>query len=173
MLMGGGTGSTAGGIKQYRIYVLFRGLVWEFRRRFLPRSAVTEPDAWRGERRMFISDTQLRQVAMFVFLYVAVFFVGGGIIAAYGYSLEDSLFEFASALSTVGISVGITAADAPYGVLWIQTAAMFLGRLEFFTIVIGLVRIFNDVPIMLKSSGTRQAGAASVSSQGTQQDGSA
>jgi Trk-type K+ transport system membrane component len=101
---------------------------------------------------------------MFVFLYVAVFFVGGGIIAAHGYSLEDSLFEFASALSTVGISVGITAADAPHGVLWIQTAAMLLGRLEFFTVVIGLVRIFNDVPTMLKSSGTRQAGAASVSS---------
>jgi trk system potassium uptake protein TrkH len=174
MLMGGGTGSTAGGIKQYRIYVLFRGLVWEFRRRFLPRSAVTEPDAWRGEQRMFISDTQLRQVAMFVFLYLAVFLVGSGILAAHGYSLGDSLFEFASALSTVGISVGITSADAPNGVLWVQMAAMFLGRLEFFTIVIGLIRIVNDLPTMVRSPGAGQAGGVAAPSPATgAQDGGA
>jgi trk system potassium uptake protein TrkH len=124
---------------------------------------------------MFISDTQLRQVAMFVFLYLAVFFVGSGIIAAYGYSLEDSLFEFASALSTVGISVGITSAGAPNGVLWVEMAAMFLGRLEFFTIVIGLIRIFNDVPTMLKSPGIRQVGvvASPSSTTGVQEDGRA
>jgi trk system potassium uptake protein TrkH len=162
MLIGGGTGSTAGGIKQYRVYVLGRGLVWEFRRRFLPQSAVTEPDAWRGEQRLFIGDTQLRQVSMFVFLYLAVFVAGSGIIAAHGYSLRDSLFEFASALSTVGISVGVTSAGAPAGVLWAETAAMFLGRLEFFTIVIGLVRLFNDVPVMLSDAGGRPETAASA-----------
>jgi trk system potassium uptake protein TrkH len=161
MLIGGGTGSTAGGIKQYRIYVLGRGLVWEFRRRFLPQRAVTEPDAWRGEQRRFISDTQLRQVSMFVFLYLMVFIIGSGTIAAHGYSLRDSLFEFASALSTVGISVGVTSAGAPAGVLWVETVAMFLGRLEFFTIVIGLVRLLNDVPAMLSSPRSHRPGAGS------------
>jgi trk system potassium uptake protein TrkH len=144
MLIGGGAGSTAGGIKQYRIHVLSKGLLWEFRRRLLPRRAVTEPNAWHGEQRLFISDRQLRQVSMFVFLYVVVFVVGSGIIAAYGYPLQDSLFEFASALSTVGISVGITAADAPAGVLWVEMLAMFLGRLEFFAIVIGVLKLFHD-----------------------------
>ena len=144
MLIGGGAGSTAGGIKQYRIHVLSKGLLWEFRRRLLPRRTVTEPDVWHGEQRLFISDRQLRQVSMFVFLYVMAFVVGSGIIAAYGYPLQDSLFEFASALSTVGISVGITSADAPAGVLWVEMLAMFLGRLEFFTIVIGVLKLFHD-----------------------------
>lgn len=152
MLMGGGTGSTAGGIKQYRIYVLGRGLVWEFRRRLLPPRAVTEPDAWRGEQKVFISDSQLRQVAIFVFLYLAIFLSGSGIIAAHGYSLQDSLFEFASALGTVGISVGVTAADAPAGVLWVEMGAMFLGRLEFFAIAVGLAKVFSDLPTLLSSS---------------------
>jgi len=152
MLIGGGTGSTAGGIKQHRIYVLYKGLVWEFRRRLLPRSAVSEPDMWRGEQRHFISDRQLRQIAMFVFLYLVVFFVCAGLIAAHGYPLQDSLFESASALSTVGISVGITAPDAAAGVLWVEIVAMFLGRLEFFTIVIGLIRLVSDVPAILSSS---------------------
>jgi trk system potassium uptake protein TrkH len=151
MLMGGGTGSTAGGIKQYRIYVLCRGLVWEFRRRFLPSSVVSEPDVWRGEEKHFITDRHLRQIALFVFLYLSVFFVGSGMIAAYGYPLQDSLFEFASALGTVGISVGITTVGAPAGVLWVEMAAMFLGRLEFFTIVIGLLRLCRDLPVMLSS----------------------
>jgi trk system potassium uptake protein TrkH len=152
MLMGGGTGSTAGGIKQYRIYVLIRGMVWEFRRRLLPRGAVTEPDAWKGEQRVFISDSQLRQVAIFVFLYLAVFFIGSGIIAAHGYSLQDSFFEFASALGTVGISVGVTTADAPAGVLWVEMGAMFLGRLEFFAIAVGLAKVFSDLPTLLSSN---------------------
>lgn len=152
MLMGGGTGSTAGGIKQHRIYVLYKGLVWEFRRRLLPRSAVSEPNIWRGEQKYFINDRQLRQVAIFVFLYLVVFFVCSGVIAAYGYPLQDSLFESASALSTVGVSVGITAPDAPAGVLWVEIMAMFLGRLEFFTIVIGLIRLCNDVPTLLSAS---------------------
>ena len=161
MLIGGGAGSTAGGIKQFRIYILFRGLIWEFRRRLLPRHAVTEPDVWQGEQRQFINDDQLRRVSMFVFLYVVVFAAGSGIIAAHGYPLQDSLFEFASALSTVGISVGITAADAPLGVLWVEIFAMFLGRLEFFTIVIGVIKLVDDLPeIIHKSSRTRSRALA-------------
>jgi trk system potassium uptake protein TrkH len=149
MLMGGGTGSTAGAIKQDRIYVLGRGLWWEFRRRLLPRSVVTEPDVWRGEQRHFVSDSHLRQVALFVFLYLAVFLLGSGVIAAHGYSLEDSLFEFASALGTVGVSVGVTAPDAPAGVLWAEMAGMFLGRLEFFAVIVGLARLAGDLPAIL------------------------
>jgi trk system potassium uptake protein TrkH len=151
MLVGGQTGSTAGGIKQLRIYMLYRGLLWEFRRRLLPANAITEPDVWRGEQRQFINDRQLRRVALFVFLYITVFFLGSSIIAAYGYTMEESMFEFASALSTVGISLGVTAADAPAGILWVEIGAMVLGRLEFFTIIVGLVRVFRDVPVILLS----------------------
>ena len=162
MLIGGGAGSTAGGIKQFRIAILLRGLIWEFRRKLLPRRAITEPDLWQGEERLFISDRQLRQVSMFVFLYAVAFVVGSGIIAAHGYPLQDSLFEFASALSTVGVSVGITSADAPSGVLWVEILAMFLGRLEFFTIVIGVIKLLGDVPKLfstnLQESANRIAG---------------
>jgi trk system potassium uptake protein TrkH len=152
MLVGGGTGSTAGAIKQYRIYVLYKGLIWEFRRRFLPRSAVTEPHLWRGEQRQFLSDRHLRRVALFVFLYLAVCLVGSGVIAAHGYSLQEGLFEFASALGTVGVSVGVTAPGAPSGVLWAEIVAMILGRLEFFTVIIGLIRLARDLPVIASSA---------------------
>ena len=50
------------------------------------------------------------------------------ITAAYGNPLPDSLFEYASSLSTVGLSIGVTSADAPVGLLWTQIVGMFLGR---------------------------------------------
>jgi trk system potassium uptake protein TrkH len=149
MLMGGGTGSTAGGIKQYRILVLAKGLAWEVRRWFLPRSAVNEPSLWRGERRHFLTDREFRRVSMFALLYLFVLFAGTGILAAHGYPLADSLFEFASSLSTVGVSVGVTSAGAPAGVLWAEMMGMVLGRLEFFAVVVGVVKIVGDLPFLL------------------------
>ncbi len=145
MIIGGGTGATAGGIKQFRIYALYRGSLWEVRRQLLPKDAITEPDIWQGETRHFLSDRQLREISMFVFLYLGVYLIGSGIIAAYGYSLPESLFEYASALSTVGLSVGVTSPDAPVGLLWTEIAGMFLGRLEFFPVFVGLIRLYRDI----------------------------
>ncbi|WP_235112124.1 TrkH family potassium uptake protein [Acaryochloris sp. 'Moss Beach'] len=150
MLIGGGAGSTAGGIKQYRIYVLYRSLLWEVKRMMLPQHAVTEPRSWQGENQHFLSDALIRQVSVLVSLYLLVFGIGSCVTVAYGYSLPDSLFEYASTLSTVGLSVGVTAADAPTGLLWTQTIGMFLGRLEFFTVFVGLIRLYKDVPALLR-----------------------
>jgi len=150
MLIGGGTCSTAGGIKQYRIYLLFKSLWWEIRRPFLPRTAVVENYVWQGERKDFISDQRIRQVATFVFLYLGTYVIGAGILAAHGYGLKESLFEFASALGTVGLSVGVTNAHSPALVLWTTTLGMFLGRLEFFVIIVSLGKIIRDSIIMFR-----------------------
>ena len=149
MLIGGGTGATAGGIKQFRIYALYRALLWEIKKMLLPDNAVTEPDYWQGDRRQFLRDSQIRTISLFVFLYFLLFTVGVTITAAYGYSLPESMFEYASTLSTVGLSVGVTAPDAPVGLLWTQIIGMFLGRLEFFTVFVGIIRLFKDVPSVL------------------------
>ena len=146
MLIGGGTGATAGGLKQFRVYALYRALLWEVKRMLQPKNTITEPNYWQGDRRGFINDTQIRTIALFVFLYFLVFTLGVVITAAYGNSLPDSLFEYASSLSTVGLSIGVTSADAPIGLLWTQIVGMFLGRLEFFTVFIGIVRLFQDIP---------------------------
>jgi trk system potassium uptake protein TrkH len=144
MLVGGGSGSTAGGIKQYRVYVLFRGLVWDVRRRLLPPSAVTAHTVWVGDQQRFLDDVQIRQAAVFVVLYASVYALGTATIAAHGYSMSDSAFEFASALGTVGLSVGVTSAGAPAGVLWLEIGGMILGRLEFFTVVVGILKLLGD-----------------------------
>lgn len=150
MLIGGGAGSTAGGIKQYRVMVLLRGMFWEIRRWFLPQRTVSTPDIWEAGERRFLNDAAIRKQGTFIALYVLVFLLGGLITSAHGYSLQESLFEFASTVGTVGLSVGVTAVDAPATLLWTQIAGMILGRLEFFAFIVGLVKLLGDVPQMLR-----------------------
>ena len=138
MVIGGGTGSTAGGFKQYRVYALYRSLLSELKRMLVSRDAVVETEVWVGENRRFLKDQELRQIGAFAFFYLATLALGTGIIASYGYPLKESLFEFASSLGTVGLSVGITSANAPGGVLWTEIVGMILGRLEFFVVILGL-----------------------------------
>ena len=149
MLIGGGTGATAGGIKQFRIYALYRALLREMRAMLLPDNAVTQASYWQSDRRNFLSDQQIRTIAMFIWLYFLVFTIGVVITTTYGYSIPESLFEYASTLSTVGLSIGVTSADAPTGLLWTQIIGMFLGRLEFFTVFIGIIRLFSVMPSVI------------------------
>lgn len=149
MIIGGGTCSTAGGLKQYRVYMLWKSLVWHLRRFLLPRTAVVEHAVQRGEREVFVEDDHLRQIGTFLFLYLLVLTAGTGVIAAHGYGLRESLFEYASALGTVGLSVGITSASAPLGVLWAEIGGMFLGRLEFIVILVSIAKLFRDSGAML------------------------
>jgi trk system potassium uptake protein TrkH len=144
MLIGGGTCSTAGGIKQYRIYVMYKSLIWQIKSFFLPRTAVTENYIWQGEQKDFVSEARIRQIGTFVFLYLATYVLGSLIIAATGISLKDSLFEFASALGTVGLSVGVTGPNASPVILWTEIVGMLLGRLEFFVIISGIMKILRD-----------------------------
>ena len=144
MLIGGGTCSTAGGIKQYRIYVLYKSFVWQIKSFFLPRTAVAENYIWQGEQKDFISDGRIKQIGTFVFLYLATYIIGSLIIASTGIGLKNSLFEFASALGTVGLSVGVTSPQASPVILWTEIFGMLLGRLEFFVIITGIVKIFRD-----------------------------
>jgi len=144
MLIGGGTCSTAGGIKQYRVYLLYKSLIGELRRWLLPRTAVVEQAVWEADRTVFLSDARLRQIGAFVFLYMATFVIGSAVLAAHGCGLKESLFEYASSLGTVGLSIGVTSPGAPPAVLWAEIAGMFFGRLEFLVVFASAAKLARD-----------------------------
>jgi trk system potassium uptake protein TrkH len=150
MLIGGGTCSTAGGIKQYRIYMLWENLLWELRRAFLPRTAVVERAVWEADRPVFVTDSRLRQIGTFVFLYLMLYVIGTAILTAHGYGLKESLFEYASSIGTVGISIGVTMPTTPPAVLWTQTLGMLLGRLEFLVVFTGVAKLIRDAAVMMR-----------------------
>jgi len=148
MLIGGGTCSTAGGIKQFRVYLLWKLLFWDIKRSLMPRTAVLERPIWEGSHRVFVDDTRVRQIAVFIFLYMVTYGFGVILLCACGYKLGDALFEFASALGTVGLSVGVTSGQMPDAALWAETIAMFLGRLEIIVVIVSLFKLGRDVRLM-------------------------
>lgn len=145
MLVGGGTCSTAGGIKKLRIYLLFKSIIWEIRRTLLPRRAVVENSFYQGEDKLFVNDRMLSTVGSFFFLYLTTWIAGALVISCFGYSLRDGLFEYASSVGTVGLSIGITSASVHPAILWIEIAGMFLGRLEFFVVFVALGNLLGKL----------------------------
>lgn len=150
MVIGGGTGSTAAGIKQFRVYAIYRALVWEFTKMFRPPGTLSQPEIWQGIQRKFLSAEALSQIALFIMLYFGVLTIGSLCFMAYGYEFYESLFEMTSALGNVGLSSGITSADMPQPLIWLETIAMFLGRLEIFTVVVGFVKLCKDGTALCK-----------------------
>jgi trk system potassium uptake protein TrkH len=55
------------------------------------------------------------------------------------------MFEFSSALSTVGLSCGIMNYNAPTLVLWTGIFGMFFGRLEIYVIILAMMQCRNDI----------------------------
>jgi trk system potassium uptake protein TrkH len=143
MIVGGGSCSTAGGVKQFRIYLLYKSVVWEVKSIFLPRRAIQKRAIFHGEAPLFISDKDISTTGSFLFIYLALLSAGSMVLAAHGFSVKDSFFEMASALGTVGLSLGISSAEAPPAVLWTLTSGMLLGRLEIFVVFAALGKLFR------------------------------
>ncbi len=159
MLVGGGAGSTAGGLKQARVYVLWRAARFEVARALMPLGAVNRPLVQSGSRTEFLEDAQVARTGAFLFVYMGTFALGAFVMLVCGVPFPDAVFEMASSLGTVGLSVGVTGASTPDAVLATQVVAMMLGRLEFFVIGIGLLRLLGDGWAVTRAVTHRRRGA--------------
>jgi len=134
MIIGGATGSTAGGIKLFRLITLLGLLRWLFLRPLLPKEAKI-PIKYGGGG---VSDRELKAITGFILLYLAILIIAALILMLSGYSFADSLFEAASAQGTVGLSVGITSPTMPTLAKSVLMLLMWLGRLEIVPVLIAL-----------------------------------
>ena len=124
MLIGGASGSTAGGMKMNTVGVLFANLGAIFRRR-------NEVEAF-GRR---IDPATVRQAAVIVTMYLTLFIGGGVAISAIeGLPIGSCLYESASAVATVGLTLGITPSLGVASQL-ILTVQMYLGRVGGLTLI--------------------------------------
>ena len=117
MLIGGSSGSTAGGMKTTTFAVLFFSTISVFRRK---------KDTVVMKRR--IDNSIVRSASAIFLMYLGMFILCGIIISAIeGFKLSDCLFETASAIGTVGLSLGITSSLSIPSKL-ILIFLMFIGR---------------------------------------------
>lgn len=117
MIIGGSSGSTAGGLKTTTVGVLFAATVSVFRR--------DDENALFGRR---ISNERVRHASALLLMYMSLFMFGGMAISRIeNLPLSICLFESASAIATVGLTLGITPGLSMLS-RGILVVFMFLGR---------------------------------------------
>lgn len=124
MLIGGSPGSTAGGMKTTTIAVLFANSIAVFQRK--------------GDSHFFgrrTDEDAARNASTILMMYLTLFLCGGLMISMIeNLPLEACLFEAASAIGTVGLTLGIT---PNLGILsqGILVLLMFFGRVGGLTLI--------------------------------------
>lgn len=124
MLTGGSPGSTAGGMKTTTLAVLAATAAATFRRR--------EHAVFFGRR---LDGDVVRNAATISLMYITLFFGGALIISmAEGLPMYVCLFETASAVGTVGLTLGVTPGLGALSRL-ILVGLMFFGRVGGLTLI--------------------------------------
>ena len=150
-VIGGGMGSTAGGIKFYRLGIACKSYYWALRERLSPRRVIFPAYINRIGETKEINRTDSNEAFGYILLYTLVMLVGAFLVSVLGsYDFGSSLFEFSTALSGTGLSCGITSgvngyAAANPAVLWVLNVGMFAGRLEILVIFYALFRVARDI----------------------------
>ena len=124
MLIGGSPGSTAGGMKTTTLAVLLANAAATFRRR--------DSAQFFGRR---LDCGAVKTAATILTMYLVLFFGGGVFISIYeNLPLSSCLYEAASAVGTVGLTLGITPQlHIPSQMVLI--ALMYLGRVGGLTLI--------------------------------------
>lgn len=124
MLAGGSPGSTAGGFKTTTLAVLFLAVLGVFRR---------QSGASAFGRRL--PEVVIRNACALFVLYLTLFLTGGLLLCCVeGIPLMSALFEAASAIGTVGLTLGVTTELSSFGQL-ILIFLMYFGRVGGLTMI--------------------------------------
>ena len=146
MLIGGGMGSTAGGLKLTRVYLLLRMIGQNLKRKLVPGRLVDTPTYTKAQGKAKIDDTLCSDTLGFVGCYLLLFIAGAlAMTLTAECGLTEAMFEFASALGTVGLSIGLTGPATGSATLIVEMIGMIMGRLEIFIVLTGIYFGLNRV----------------------------
>ncbi|HSI41980.1 MAG TPA: TrkH family potassium uptake protein [Xanthobacteraceae bacterium] len=135
--LGACTGSTAGGLKTFRLAIVGSALVQHFKRIVYANGVF--PVRYGGAP---IGEAVVGSVLSFVCLYLASFAVLAVTINALGLDLASAFSAAITCLANVGPGIGPLVGPAtnfaalPESVIWVLSFGMLLGRLELFTVLV-------------------------------------
>ena len=146
-IMGGCMGSTAGGIKLYRMAVAIKSFYWSTKESTAPTNVIFPHYIYRFGEQKEVDNRETANTLGYIFLYGTLLFVGATLISIAGsgeISFGDALFEFSNAISSTGLSVKVcTRGNA--AVRWILSLGMLAGRLEILPIYFAFFRGARDI----------------------------
>lgn len=136
MFTGGTTGSTSGGIKIVRLFLITKNSRQELKRLIHPNGFIPV----RLDRKV-VPQSIVYNLLVFITLYFFVMCFGTFVISFMGYDIITSFSTSASMLANIGPGLGIFGPFTNYSALpmagkWFLSALMLLGRLELLTVMI-------------------------------------
>ena len=137
MFIGGCAGSTACGIKIFRLQMLLIFLKNQIKKLISPNSVIITK--YNNQR---ISDDFIKSVIIFIFTFLFIFLIIAMLLSISGLDFITSISGAASSISNVGPGLGeMIGPNGNYKSLpdlskWILSAGMLLGRLELFAVLV-------------------------------------
>ncbi len=143
MFIGGCAGSTACGLKIFRIHILYKFFVIQLKKFIYPRGVFVLKYGDNILNEKFISS-----IISFVFLYIIIFFIITTLLSISGLDFITAVSGAATSISNVGPGLGgMIGPNGNFSLLpdfskWILTIGMILGRLELFAIIVLFIPSF-------------------------------
>ncbi len=137
MFIGGCAGSTACGIKIFRLQMLLIFLKNQIKRLISPNSVIITK--YNNQK---ISDNFINSVIIFIFTFLFIFLIIAMLLSISGLDFITSISGAASSISNVGPGLGNVIGpngnykDIPDISKWILSIGMLLGRLELFAVLV-------------------------------------
>lgn len=146
MIIGGGIGSTAGGIKMTRVYIAMRVMRGNLKKRISSGRYVQNLYFYKSQGKTYIDRELEGETISFILFYLFIFFCGSFLVTiTENVGFTEAMFDFASSLGTVGLSIGITNPNTKDLTLIVEIIGMILGRLEIFIVLLGIMFSFNSI----------------------------
>ncbi len=137
MFIGGCAGSTACGIKIFRLQMLLIFLKNQIKKLFFPNSVIITK--YNNQK---ISENFINSVIIFIFSFLFIFLIIAMLLSISGLDFITSISGAASSISNVGPGLGeVIGPNGNYKNIpdlskWILAAGMLLGRLELFAVLV-------------------------------------
>tara|TARA_A100001011_G_C14307385_1_gene843806 strand:- start:857 stop:2305 length:1449 start_codon:yes stop_codon:yes gene_type:complete len=137
MFIGGCAGSTTGGIKIFRLQILFRGAIAQIKK--LTKPHVVLIMRFNGKT---VNENTYNSVMGFFFMYIFLFIISATCLSLFNLDFITAFSAAASAISNVGPGIGDTIgplsnySSLENGAKWILSITMIIGRLEIFTFLV-------------------------------------
>ncbi|WP_296059385.1 potassium transporter TrkG [uncultured Ellagibacter sp.] len=151
--VGGSAGSTAGGVKLYRVGIIFKSIVSTVKEAVSPSSARVVVSYNHLGRRVLTSDAVKEAMTVFV-LFVITYSVGALVGIAHGYEASQAIMESVAMTSNGGVITGIVTPGMSPSLETFYIFQMWAGRLEFVTLLAVLAEIV--VSLVPRKRGRRQ-----------------
>ncbi len=137
MFIGGCAGSTACGVKIFRIQILYLFILNQLKKIIYPRGVfVIKYD------QSAVDEKFIASIISFIYFYIVIFFILTALLSLTGLDFITAISGAATSISNVGPGLGpIIGPNGDFSSLpdlskWILTVGMILGRLELFAILV-------------------------------------